>query len=71
MISEGSFNTEGWSNNAENYLQYFFIFQNITGLLYCIFYQINAAMVSIQVFFEKHETIFIIIYTGSVVYSSN
>ncbi len=27
MISEGSFNNEGWSNNAENYLQYFSYFK--------------------------------------------
>ncbi len=31
MISEGSYATEDWSNDAENYSQYLLIFQNMTG----------------------------------------
>jgi len=70
MISEGSCNIEDWTNDAENsalhhstkllfklYLNrklFFFIviFHNITLLLF--FDQINAALVSIKDFFQKH-----------------
>ncbi len=72
MISEGSCDTEDWSNDAENSAahhsnklhfniythrnQLFYIliiFHNIT-VFYCIFDQINAALVSRRDFFQKH-----------------
>ncbi len=42
MDSEGSCDTEDWSNDAEN-----------SACFYCIFYQINAALVRIRDFFLK------------------
>ncbi len=70
MFSEGSCDTEDWSDDAENsalhhrnklhfkiYLKRNqliwnkIIFHNIT--VYCIYDQINAALVSIRVFFKK------------------
>ncbi len=68
MISEGSCDTEYWSNDAENsalitaiHLQYiqiensFLICNNISHLyrFYCIFDQLNAALVSRRDF-QKH-----------------
>ncbi len=71
MISEGSWDTEDWSNDPENsalitaindilkyitiensyfQLQYYFTILQF----YCIFNQINAALVSIKDFFQKH-----------------
>ncbi len=66
MISEGSCDTEDWSNDAENsaliteinyifqyiqihnsYIKLVIIFSNFT-VFYCIFDQINAALVSIR-----------------------
>ncbi len=55
MISEGSCDTEDWSNDAEksalitgiNYiLKHLFWIANILHNIYCSFNQINAALVS-------------------------
>ncbi len=69
MISEGSCDTENWSNDAENTAlpseKIHLIFKcikiekscNIISqyyCLYCIFDQINAALVSIRYLFKKH-----------------
>ncbi len=68
MISERSCDTEDWSNDAENaginymltYIQitnsYFKFKKNISQYycFYCIFGQINGALVSIRVLFQKH-----------------
>jgi len=48
MISEGSCGTEDWSNDAENSNKYMDIYETI--IIYCIFDQINAALVSIRDF---------------------
>ncbi len=45
MISEGSCDTEDWSNDAEN--------TALHHRNYCIFDQINAALESIKAFFQK------------------
>ncbi len=55
MISEGSCDTEDWSHDAEN-VQYFKMVVIIFHNFYCIFDQINAALVSIEDFFQKHFT---------------
>jgi len=48
MISEGSCDTEFWSNDAENSAWF-----GHNGF-YCIFSQINAALVNITDLFQKH-----------------
>ncbi len=65
MISEGSCDTEDWSNDAENSALItgisnikientpFILY--ITLLLYCVFDQINAALVIIRDFFQKQN----------------
>ncbi len=72
LISEGSRDTEDWSNDAENpalyhmNISHFTIYSNRKAILncnnisqyysfYCIFSQINAALVSRRDFFEKHK----------------
>jgi len=67
MISKGSCDTEDWNNDAENLalpLQEYL--PNIVSQIsyfklkikyccfYCIFYQINAALLNIGDFFQKH-----------------
>ncbi len=66
MISEGSCDTEDWSNDAENsaliteincILKYIHI-ENIFKLyriFYCSFDQINAALVNRRDFFQKRK----------------
>ncbi len=71
MISEGSCDTEDWSNDAENsalhhrnklHLKYikmkncYLNSNNISQYcnFYCIFHQINAALISIRDFFKEH-----------------
>ncbi len=70
MISEGSCDTEDWSNDAGNSAAHlknkfliFKIYSNIKHLfkiviifhtIYCIFDQINAALMSRRDFFQKH-----------------
>jgi len=53
IISEGSCDTEDWSNDAENCFDgrkfFFYCIQ-----FYCIFDQINAALVSIRDSFQQH-----------------
>ena len=64
MISEGSCDTEDWSNDAENsalitgYKIYLDIL-NCNNILqyysfFCIFNQTNAGLMSIRDFFQKH-----------------
>ncbi len=69
MISEGSCDTENWSNDAENtalpsekihlILKYIKIEKSCNIIsqyycLHCIFDQINADLVSIRYLFQKH-----------------
>ncbi len=67
MISEGSCDTEGWSNDAENTAlikAIDYILKYITNILncsisqycifFCIFDQINAGLMSIRDLFQKH-----------------
>jgi len=56
MISKGSCDTEAWSNDAKNSAlpsQEYFTSQYYC--FYCIFDQMNAALVSIRDFFQKHQ----------------
>ncbi len=70
MISEGSCDTEDWSNDAENTAAHhrnklhFTIYSHRKQIFeiviifynfYCICDQINAALVSRRDFFQKHE----------------
>ncbi len=68
MISEGSCDTEGWSNDAENtalikainyILKYISIILNCNTSQHCIFFysfdQINAGLMSIRDLFKKNS----------------
>ncbi len=69
MISEGSWDTEDWSNDAENsalhqrHKLHFAIYSqkkkiilnNNISQYYCFIYQINAVLVSIRDIFQKHK----------------
>ncbi len=46
MISEGSYDTEAWSNDAGN-----------SVLPYCVFDQINAALMSMRDFYNKYQNL--------------
>ncbi len=83
MISEESCDTQDWSNDAENsalitaihlILKYFkieniFLKNNISNYycFYCIFDQINAALVSRRDFLQKHKKTFTFI-CGNLLY---
>ena len=73
MISEGSCDTEDWSNDADNSALhhrnklYFKVFKKQKTIIlncnnisqyycfFCIYYEINAALMSIRDFVQKHE----------------
>jgi len=55
MISEGSCDTEDWSNDAENSALHHRNKLHLKIQLEKIF-QMNAALVSIRDFFQKHYT---------------
>ncbi len=57
MISEASCDTEECSNaitEINNISKYILKLHNISLLFYCIFEPINAALVTLKYFFQKH-----------------